>query len=136
MRVPPKRFLAVQEQEHLSGFGGWFEGAGFRVQGAGCRVQGLQGYLAHKKQPPPGIYSSICLGSDGGPGGGGGFFCARYPCRVWGWGYRDGREERHDAHPDHLPEEGGGQRQLTPASLCIRNSLLWLASLYKKGPQA
>jgi hypothetical protein len=26
---------------------------GQRVQGVGCRVQGVQGYLAHKKQPPP-----------------------------------------------------------------------------------
>ena len=31
----------------------------------------LQGYLAHQKNPPIGPYSSICLGSYGGPRGGG-----------------------------------------------------------------
>jgi len=33
-----------------------------------------------RNSPPLGTYSSICLGPYGGPGGGGGFLCARYPC--------------------------------------------------------
>jgi len=31
---------------------------------------------------PLGTHSSICLGSYGGPREGGGFLCARYPCRT------------------------------------------------------
>ena len=34
-----------------------------------------QGHLAHRKQPPPGTLSSICLGPCGGPRGGGGGGC-------------------------------------------------------------
>ena len=41
----------------------------------------LQGYLAHKKQPPPRTLQQDYLGSYGGPWGGVCFLGARYPCR-------------------------------------------------------
>ena len=82
-----------------SGF--WVQGSGFRVQGSGLRVQSSEagdsfarsrasldvenpfrykGISLIRNSPPLGTYSSICLGPYGGPGGGGGFLCARYPC--------------------------------------------------------
>ena len=40
----------------------------------------LQGYLAHKKLPPPRTLLGLCIGPYGGPWGGRGFSWARYPC--------------------------------------------------------
>ena len=61
----------------------------------------LQGYLAHKRPPPPyDPTSGLCLGPYGGPRGGGCFLCARYPCT-----------QPVSAHSGraHLERLGGGQ---------------------------
>ena len=44
----------------------------------GSRVDGVQGYLAHKKQPTPGTLQ-LSLGPYGGPGGGGAFLMSEVP---------------------------------------------------------
>ena len=55
---------------------------GWRRIGPSCeRLDQVQGYLAHKKNFPPRTLQQDYLGSYHDPRGGGGFLCARYPCR-------------------------------------------------------
>ena len=52
-RVQGSGFRVQSSGFRVQGSGSRVQGSGFRAQVSGFRVQGVQGYLAHKKRPPP-----------------------------------------------------------------------------------